>query len=186
MKQKNTPVKKVKNHSPFGLRKAILFAGIVSGLVSGYLLKNYYIGLCIHLAVATLVDQLFHYGFHLKASSFVDPKKLLSHEEISPEALDRHYDAKRNIRLLSLVLASASQVVFLSPELFLGVFATSTLVGRFYAWYQLDIVGPKVVHVRQLNEKELFELAESERRKLLDMDLGRITGTGSYGILKPF
>jgi len=182
MKQKNTPVKKVKNHSPFGLRKAILFAGIVSGLLSGYLLQNYYIGFCIHLAVATLVDQLFHYGFHLKASSFVDPKKLLSHEEISPEALDRHYDAKRNIRLLSLVLATISQVIFLSPELFLGVFATSTFVGRFYAWYQLDIVGPKVVH--EMSPVERDEMHNEILNRNREMDIGTATGYGSYGILK--
>ena len=181
MKQKNNPVKKAKNHSPFGLRKAILFAGIVSGLVSGYFLKNYYIGLCIHLTVVTLADQLFHYGFHLKASSFVDPKQLLEHEEITPEALDRHYNAKRKIRLLSLALAGISQVILLSPELFLGVFATSTLLGRVYAWYYLDIVGPKVLHTRDLTENEI-----SEWRQEQDEDVTRgLLGFGPYKSLKP-
>ncbi len=181
MKQKNNPVKKAKNHNPFGLRKAILFAGIVSGLVSGYFLKNYYIGLCIHLAVVTLADQLFHYGFHLKASSFVDPKQLLEHEEISPAALDRHYDAKRNIRLLSLALAGISQAILLSPELFLGVFATSTLFARFYAWYYLDTVGPRILHeLTKENESSLSETTDWNK----EMDIGTATGVGPYGILK--
>lgn len=183
MKQKNTPLKETKNHSPFGLRKAILFVGIVSGLLSGYLLKNYALGLCVHLAVATLVDQLAHYVFHLKSSSFVDSKQLLLKEEITPEDLDRHYDAKRNIRLLSLVLASASQVVFLSPELFLTVFVTSTLVGRFYAWYQLDIVGPKVVH--ELTKEDHEQIQEWQKRDSDNITLGFSTGMGPYGHLKP-
>ncbi|MDP4840164.1 MAG: hypothetical protein NWR43_01065 [Alphaproteobacteria bacterium] len=184
MKHKNTLVKETKNHSPFGLRKAILFCGIVSGLVSGYLLKNYYIGLCVHLVVATLVDLIVHYGFHLKASSFVDPKQLLSHEEITPEALDRHYAAKCNIRLLSLVLASSSQVVLHAPELFLGVFATSTLLGRFYAWFQLDIVGPKVLHTRNLSPSETAEMYSDILERNREMNYGTATGYGSYGILK--
>jgi len=185
MKQKKTPVKETKNHSPFGLRKSMIFVGMVSGLVAWQLSQNIYLGLCVHLVVVTLLDQLAHYGFHLKASSFVDPKKLLLKEEITPENLDRHYAAKRNIRLISLLAASVSQLVFFSPELFLGLFSASTLVGRFYAWYQLDIVGPKAFHTRDLNDEEQAELQEWQEKDSADLTLGFSTGMGPYGNLQP-
>jgi hypothetical protein len=179
MTQIKTLVTETKNHSPFGLRKAMIFVGIVSGLAAWKLSQNIYLGLCVHLVVATLLDQLAHYGFHLKASRFVDPKELLVKEKTPPEALDRHYEAKRNIRLISLCIATVSQAILLSPELFLGLFAATTLVGRFYAWYKMDIVGQKVVHDMPMEEVMAWRQDQDE-----EVTLG-LLGFGPYKSLKP-
>ena len=184
MTQTKTPVTETKNHSPFGLRKAMFFVGIVSGLAAWKLSQNIYVGLCVHLVVVTLLDQLAHYGFHLKASNFVHPKELLLKEKTTPEALDRHYGAKRNIRLISLCVATVSQAIVLSPELFLGLFAATTLAGRVYARYKMDIVGPKSFHTRELSKRETAEMHEEIFERGREMDHGTATGTGSYGILK--
>ncbi len=143
-----------KGHKPFTLRKIIVFAGIVAGLISYALLNNAYFALCVYLVAITLADQIVHYLVPIKASLLVNPKELLSSEKISPENLDRHYAAKTHVRLISLGLALVSQIFLLSSPLFLGAFAVATLVGRLYARYHLGIVGPKIFHVISLNEQQ--------------------------------
>ncbi len=174
---------RIQGHWPFALRKAIVFAGIVAGLISYSLLKNAYLSLCIYLVAITLADQVVHYLVPIKASLLVNPKELLSSEKISPENLDRHYAAKTHVRLISLGVALVSQVFLLSSLLFLGAFAVSTLVGRLYARYHLNIVGPKIVH-RQSSE-EFDEMVGLHKKMSNDVALGMSAGMGPYGSLKP-
>lgn len=171
-------------HKPFTLRKIIVFAGIVAGLISYSLLNNPYLALCIYLVAITLADQVMHYLVPIKASLLVNPKELLSSEKISPENLDRHYAAKTHVRLISLGVALVSQIFLLSSLLFLGTFAVATLAGRLYARYRLEIVGPKIFHMRELTPEEQSSLHERGRQNSREMDLGTTTGVGLYGTLK--
>lgn len=166
-----------KAHNPFALRALILFVGVVFGFLVGYLSENYLLGICVHLVVITGMDQLAHF-LKLKPSQFCDPDELLRTEEITPEAFDRHYNAKRLIRLVSLAVATPLGLLFLSPVMFVVAFAIATVVGRFYTWYQLNIEGPRIVHDLPLSEVKAWREEQDEEV------LRGLLGFGSYSYLE--
>lgn len=173
-----------KPHRPFLIRKCIFFAGIFAGVITGYFLQNPSWGLCAYFGVVTLCDLLATYAFGLRASDLSDPKQLRVHEKITPFDLDRYYDSRRNIRILSLSFAALSQVLVFAPELFCAVYATVSVVCALYAKYALKIGGPKAFHIVELSESRMNHIGKESLKDAQDIHQGMSSGFGVYGVWK--
>lgn len=176
--------RKTQSHRPFLIRKSIFFAGLFAGVITGYFLQNPYWGLCAYFGMVTLCDVVATYAFGLRASDLSDPKQLRVQEKITPFDLDRYYDSRRNIRILSLSFAALSQFLVLSPELFCAVYATVSVVCALYAKYALKIGGPKTFHVVELSESRMNHIGKESLKDAQDIHQGMSSGFGVYGVWK--
>jgi len=171
--------KEQKEHSPFLIRKVILFLGFFVAMWSGYFLENAFAGLCAYILTVTICDVFSHHILKLRSSRFVVEEKLLSIEKTTPKKLDRYHTSRKNIRVLSFAVACLSQLLFESAEMFVACYVMMTWCSSFFAWFQLDIEGPKSVHVRPLSDREIEEYRSKQHD---EVTLG-LLGSGSYASL---
>ena len=167
-------------HDPFLIRKSIFFAGLAAGLFSGYFLSSWIWGIACYFVAVTTADLFAHFVLAKRSSDYIDQKLLASNEEISPGDLDRFHDSRRNIRVFSLLAAFASQAVLLSSEVFCLVYAGMSFVLVLVTKFVLKVRGP--VWIRREDKKLHSFSYEDERSR--EMDIGTLTGAGSYGILR--
>lgn len=175
---------KTKNHRPFLIRKSIFFAGLAFGVFSSYFFESYLLGLLAYFCVVTASDLLATYAFGLRASDLSDPKQLYKVEKISPFDLDRFYDSRRNIRVLSLFAAVLSQVFFLSAALFCGIYIGVSLLAVLYTKFVLKIVGPVSFHLQKMSVKEQEKLRNSSMYNVPEELIQGAGGIGRFGSIK--
>lgn len=157
-------------HQPLLIRTCIVASGILVGFLGyawgwcdgeilfwklGMMAHLHYcltVALTCYFCWVTLWDGLTHFVFRLKPSSFSDEETLLKIAEVTPQELDRYVDTRRNIRFVSLIVATgayglSSQFGLFAPlTAFCVAYIVSTILGIFgvRCFYKGRL--PKLVH----------------------------------------
>ena len=178
-----THSQKQARHDAFLIRKGIFFVGVPVGLLFGYFLSDWVLGLASYFVAVTVADAVVHYGLGKRSSVFVSQKNLATNEQISPVDLDRYHDSRRNVRFVALAAAGLSLIVLPLPEVFCGVYIAVSIVAVLYTKFALKIAGP--VWIRR-DDRHLNLHKNSGQREMKhffdDCDQGRL-GSGIYSRL---
>jgi hypothetical protein len=154
------------NHHPFRLRKIIVFSSLAIGvlgvclyghpagrffLLDYSLLHNGVLGLAIYIVCAPILDFWIHNILDKKASDYSDPEQLLESERINGKELDKYFDTRKKIRMVSLSLAglaawALSQISPYGIEAFCSVYILSTLTGIAYVRSLNHIRRPRLIY----------------------------------------
>ena len=172
-----THSQKQARHDAFLIRKGIFFVGVHVGLLFGYFLSDWVLGLASYFVAVTVADAVVHYGLGKRSSVFVSQKNLATNEQISPVDLDRYHDSRRTIRFVALGVSGLTLIALQPPETFCGAYVAVTIVSVLYAKFALNISGPSL-KVKRLNTTERCSKIVSA-----EMTYGAATGVGKYGIL---
>lgn len=153
------------NHHPFRLRKIIVFSSLAVGILGACLWgypagrffpfdypwqHNVVLGLVFYFCSVTFLDFWIHTILEKKASTTSDPKQLLEFQHVTPKELDKYFETRKNIRLVSLSiagLAAWTSVQFFPNglQVFCSVYILSTLAGILQVRLSPQIKRPRLL-----------------------------------------
>lgn len=164
------------NHHPFRLRKIIVFfslaVGVVGACLWGYPVQdypgqnypvqsffpfdypwqhNFVLGLAFYFCSVTFLDFWIHTILEKKASTYSDPEQLLESERVNGKELDRYFETRKKIRMVSFSIAglvawTLSQFFPYGLQIFCLVYILSTLAGILQVRLSPQIKRPRLLY----------------------------------------
>jgi hypothetical protein len=147
------------------LRKIIVFASLAVGILGTCLWgspagrffpfdypwqHNVVLGLAFYFCSVTFLDFWIHTVLEKKSSTTSDPEQLLESQHVTPQELDKYFETRKNIRMISLSiagLAAWTSVQFFSNglEVFCIGYILSTLAGILQVRLSSQIKRPRLL-----------------------------------------